>query len=83
MSNTEVLVYISNECLSCQKLLDKMSEWGVSYRTKNITNDETNKKELQDLGVYGTPATFIEDDVEPILGYQVNKLKRELKVYES
>lgn len=82
MSNADVLVYISEGCTACQKLLDKMDNWGIEYKTKNITKNDTNKKELQDCGVYGTPATFIDEDTEPILGFQLSKLKRELNVNE-
>lgn len=80
MSNKEVLVYVSEGCISCQKLLEKMDNFGIDYKTKNITEDDANKKELQDCGVYGTPATFIDEDAEPILGFQPNKLKRELGI---
>jgi hypothetical protein len=35
-------------------------------------------KELQNEGVYGTPATFIGNHKSPILGVQKNKIKQTL-----
>ena len=80
MTDTQVLIYISNDCSSCQKLMKKMDQWDVSYKIKNITSNDANKKELQDYGIYGTPATFINEKSEPILGFQINKLKRALNI---
>lgn len=80
MTDTKALIYISDDCTSCQELLKKMDQWAVEYKVKNITDNNQNKKELQEYGIYGTPATFIEKKKEPILGYQIDKLKRALNV---
>lgn len=82
MNSNRAIVYISNNNSVCDKLTEKMDEWNVDYKTKNISNDQEIKKELQDQGIYGTPATFVEGCSEPILGYQLNKLKRELNIWD-
>jgi len=80
MTKTEALIYVSDDCHSCQKLINKMDEWEVTYQIKNITDNKENKKEMQEHGIYGTPATFIKERKEPILGYQINKIKRALNI---
>jgi len=81
MTDTKAIIYISDECYSCQKLMEKMDQWEVNYKTKNITSNNANKKELQEHGIYGTPATFIKARQEPILGYQINKIKHALGIH--
>ncbi|UOQ44359.1 glutaredoxin family protein [Halobacillus salinarum] len=82
MSNQRVIVYTSNNCSNCEKVVSKLSEWEIEFEERNISSNREYFKELQKKKVYGTPATFI--DEEQILGYQENKLKRTLRVpYEE
>ncbi|MFQ3545153.1 glutaredoxin family protein [Halobacillus rhizosphaerae] len=82
MSDQMVVVYTSNDCSNCDKLISRLSEWEVNYQEKNISENRQYFKELQSKKVYGTPATFIDD--EKILGYQERKLRRTLGIpYEE
>ncbi|WP_082235578.1 glutaredoxin family protein [Halobacillus massiliensis] len=74
MSQHKVVVYTSNGCSQCEKVIGKLSEWDIDFEEKNISENKTYFKELQRQNVYGTPATFIDD--EKVLGYQERKLKR-------
>lgn len=80
MSDKNVVIYISENNSQCKKLMDEMDNWDVSYDTKNVTKNTDYMKELQEQGIYGTPATFIEDTKEVILGFQKSKLKYALGV---
>ena len=80
MNDKKTTIYISDNSPSCEKLINQMEKWGISYQTKNITKNNEIKKELQNQGIYGTPATFIKGYSEPILGVQLGKLKRELNI---
>lgn len=60
-----------------------MDQWGVNYMVKNITQNIDMKRELQNLGIYGTPATFIEGYSDPVLGCQIEKLKSRLNIDEA
>ncbi|WP_373895133.1 glutaredoxin family protein [Virgibacillus natechei] len=74
MSEQHVTIYISDENSQCKKLIQQLDEWDVSYTTKNVTQNRDYMKELQDIGIFGTPATFV-DNQSAILGFQKNKIK--------
>lgn len=78
MKEKNVVVYISDNSSHCEKLLKQLDKWDISYETKNVTENRSYMKELQKKGIYGTPATFIEDRSNAILGCQENKIKEAL-----
>ncbi|MFD1019311.1 glutaredoxin family protein [Thalassobacillus hwangdonensis] len=81
MSTQQVVVYISDNCKSCERLIHQFEEWELDYTVKNISKDKAYFQELQQKKVYGTPATFIDD--ERVLGFQKRKLKRTLGIREN
>ncbi|MBY7142375.1 glutaredoxin family protein [Virgibacillus sp. NKC19-3] len=74
MSEHQVTIYIGDGNSQCTKLLQQLDEWNVSYLTKNISHHPNYRKELQDMGIFGIPATFV-DNQSAILGFQKNKIK--------
>ncbi|MFC7063673.1 glutaredoxin family protein [Halobacillus seohaensis] len=81
MNQHRVVVYTSNQCSDCEQVLTKLKEWDIEYEEKNISQVQSYFKELQNQKVYGTPATFIND--EKVLGYQEHKLKRTLGIKDA
>jgi len=79
MNEKKVVVYISEDSSKCDQLLFELDKLAVNYETKNVTNNKNFMNELQNEGVYGTPATFIGNNKNPILGVQKNKIKRVLE----
>lgn len=69
-------IYIRSNSKECDKLMNLMDENNIYYDKKNVTEDYKHMEELQEHGIFATPATFIDDVV--ILGYQENKLKQTL-----
>ncbi|WP_245976822.1 glutaredoxin family protein [Oceanobacillus arenosus] len=78
MSNKNVIIYISENNPHCKKVLHLMDTLEIGYKTKNVTMNGQYLQELQNRGIFGTPATFIEDKKHPILGFQKEKLKAAL-----
>lgn len=78
MTSHRVIIYTSSNCTDCEKLVEKLNNWGVEYLEKNVSNNRGYLKELQNKGVFGTPATFIDDS--PVLGLQESKLRYELSI---
>ncbi|MCT2534947.1 glutaredoxin family protein [Aquibacillus koreensis] len=76
MNRHNVIVYTSNSCQECEKVLSCLDELGITYTEKNISEDHEYRKELQKEKVYATPAVFYGKQV--ILGYQKQKLIRAL-----
>ncbi|WP_029271346.1 glutaredoxin family protein, partial [Virgibacillus alimentarius] len=70
MNNKNVTIYVSDGCNKCNDLLAQLDEWNVFYQIKNISKQREHLYELQKLGIYGTPATFIEGEYRAILGFQ-------------
>ncbi|PAV30699.1 NrdH-redoxin [Virgibacillus profundi] len=80
MSERSVIIYISESNSQCKKLIDQMDKWEIPYKTKNVTENNKYMKDLQQQGIFGTPATFIESEQDPILGFQKNKIKYALGI---
>ncbi|WP_079525614.1 glutaredoxin family protein [Halobacillus hunanensis] len=78
MIDHEVVVYTSNDCVQCEKVLSKLREWNVAFEERNISSDKTHFKDLQAQRIYATPATFINN--MKILGFQERKLRRTLGI---
>lgn len=79
MTDKEVVVYISEGSSKCDQLLAELDQQNIFYTTKNVTKHKRYMKELQSKGVFGTPATFIDDEDSPILGLQKNKIIQALE----
>ncbi len=78
MRNQNVTIYISDGCSKCADLLAQMNEWNISYQVKNISKHREHLEELQKMNIYGTPATFIEGEHKPVLGFQKSKIQHAL-----
>lgn len=74
MSENHVTIYISDGNMQCEKLIKQLDEWNVSYAIKNVSHNRDYMKGLQDIGIFGTPATFVGDQ-PAILGFQKNNIK--------
>lgn len=74
-------VYVRSNSTECRKLIDLLDESNVDYDIKNVTEEPENLKQLQEHGVFSTPASFIGDTV--VLGYQENKLKQTLGMHQQ
>ncbi|GAB3791214.1 glutaredoxin family protein [Virgibacillus kimchii] len=79
MIDKEVVVYISDDSKKCDQLLAELDQLDVNYKTKNVTKNKSYMRDLQNEGVYGTPATFIGNEKNPILGFQKSTIIKALK----
>lgn len=71
-----VTVYVNDEDADCRRLVEQLDDWEVNYDTKNVTADPKNLEQLQEHGIFATPATFIDENI--VLGFQKDKLKHTL-----
>ncbi|MDC3413132.1 glutaredoxin family protein [Aquibacillus sp. 3ASR75-11] len=76
MEKPHVVVYVSDNCSHSEKVLSLLEYVNVPYEKKNISEEKKVVRELQQHQIYGTPATFINNQV--ILGYQKYKIKQAL-----
>lgn len=80
MSDQEVVIYVSDNSLPCKQLLNHMDKWNISYRVKNVNKNSEYMRDLQEQGIYGTPATFIKSQKHVILGFQEKKINHALGI---
>lgn len=74
----DVVIYVSDNNSYCKKVIDLVQEHDVSYKVKNVTQNKNYMKELQNNGIYGTPALFVKGEDHSILGYQREKIRTAL-----
>lgn len=78
MDSNEVTIYVSNNNINCEKVVNLMNEYGVCYELRNVSANREYMKEMQNNGIYGTPAVIIKDIDETILGFQKQRILRAL-----
>lgn len=83
MDNQEIVIYISNGSTYCNKVIRLMDKHHVSYKVKNVTQNHKYMREMQEFGIYGTPALFIKGQEQPILGYQKKRILKALNISEK
>ncbi|TRM11355.1 glutaredoxin family protein [Lentibacillus cibarius] len=76
-----VVVYINDNSPYCEKLLNELDYWQINYETRNVSKNRKYMEYLQDNGIFGTPATIVNDQM--ILGSQINKIKKELGMMQQ
>ena len=62
----------------CQRVKEFLSQKGIPYTEKDVSQDEAALNELMGMGFYSTPVTVI--DGEPIVGFDRAKLEARLGV---
>ncbi|WP_337017123.1 glutaredoxin family protein [Oceanobacillus massiliensis] len=82
MSNAQVIIYVSDNSPQSEKVVKLIEENNMPYTIRNVSQNSDYMKELQSKEIYGTPATFINDQ-QPILGYQKNKIKYALGIDDN
>lgn len=80
MNNQDPVIYISDDSTYCNKVIRLMDKHHVSYKVKNVTQNHEYMRELQEFGIYGTPALFIKGQELPILGYQEKRILKALNI---
>lgn len=78
MNSEEVVLYVSDNSPKCQKVLELVKDYNVSYKIKNVTQNSDYLKEIQRSGIYSTPAMFVPGEKESIQGYQKDTIQRAL-----
>lgn len=78
----KIVVYTNTGCPYCAKIKQDLQSWGFKdYEERNVGENPEFFDELHEKGIFGTPATFIDD--EAVIGYRPNKMKSILGVSEE
>ncbi|GEL78592.1 glutaredoxin family protein [Tenuibacillus multivorans] len=76
MPEQKITVYTRENCTKSERLRKMLNRWGVDFEEKNVTENRTYLKELQNHNIFAAPVTFIGDQC--IQGVQHDRLKSEL-----
>ncbi|GAU76198.1 glutaredoxin family protein [Fusibacter sp. 3D3] len=68
----KVVVFSSNTCGYCTMAKEYLTEKGVAYEERNVSDDIEARKELMSKGFMGVPVIYVEDEV--IQGFNKAKL---------
>lgn len=74
MITKKVIIYVSKNCPTSEKLMAHLNQYQILFETKNVTENYQYLRELQEMGIFGTPITHFVDQNQIILGFQKNKL---------
>jgi len=74
----KVVVFSSNTCGYCTMAKEYLTEKGVAYEERNVSNDIEARKELMSKGFMGVPVIYVEDEV--IQGFNKAKLDELLEL---
>ncbi|GEN56626.1 hypothetical protein GCM10012290_12990 [Halolactibacillus alkaliphilus] len=70
----QVVVYISDACEECERMVALLDKEDVEYKLKNISENKQHLHDLQKEHIYATPALLIKG--KKVLGYQEQRIKQ-------
>lgn len=74
----KAILYSSTGCPYCAKIKQDLTDWGVPFEERNVTDNPQFFNDLHEKGIFSTPVTFIDD--QSFIGYRPNKMKDYLGV---
>ncbi|KAB3537718.1 glutaredoxin family protein [Alkaliphilus pronyensis] len=69
----EVTIYTSNTCPHCHTAKEYLSEKGIEFSEKNVSDDPGARKELMSKGIMAVPVIQIGE--ETIVGFDKGKIE--------
>ncbi|MDH9160966.1 glutaredoxin family protein [Staphylococcus succinus] len=73
----EVIIYTQNDCPPCTFIKSYLTDKGVTYSEKNISNTQY-RNEMMDHDAFATPFILLND--EPMYQIDMDKLNRVLNI---
>jgi glutaredoxin-like protein NrdH len=75
--NKKVVVYTTNDCIECTMVKKVLTEEGISFETRNISENPDYQKEVEKYGFLGVPVTVL--DNRAVKGF-TNELKEIMEI---
>lgn len=73
----QVVVYAMQGCPPCGMVKQFLTQLGVPFEVKDVTQDPVARQEFMRMGFRGTPVTIV--DGEPIVGFDQARLSAALR----
>jgi glutaredoxin-like protein NrdH len=55
----QVIVYTTNDCIECNMVKQVLTDEGISFEVRNISNNSDYQKEVEKYGYLGVPVTVV------------------------
>jgi glutaredoxin-like protein NrdH len=75
--NKKVIVYTTNDCIECTMVKKVLTEEGIPFDTRNISENPEFQKEVEKYGYLGVPVTVVGD--RSVKGF-TNELKELMEI---
>ncbi|MGG1677060.1 glutaredoxin family protein [Neobacillus sp. NRS-1170] len=72
MMSKQVIVYTTNDCIECTMVKKVLTEEGILFETRNVSENPEYQKEVEGYGFLGVPVTVVGNRV--VKGF-TNELK--------
>jgi len=79
----DIIVYVSNACPTCEKVVHQLEKWNIHFKLKNVTENKSDLHEMQRQGIYGTPATIHQKLNKHVLGFNKRVLRKIIKIHTA
>ncbi len=78
MSEKEVVLYTQSGCRFCSLEQEWLSQHGVDFQERNITDDPSALADLEQIPAFSTPVALIDGEV--VFGFDRHKLSELLGI---
>jgi glutaredoxin-like protein NrdH len=75
--NKKVIVYTTNDCIECTMVKKVLTEEGIPFDTRDISENSEFQKEVEKYGYLGVPVTVVGD--QSVKGF-TNELKELMEI---
>ncbi|MCM3764388.1 glutaredoxin family protein [Neobacillus niacini] len=75
-----VIVYTTNDCIECTMVKKVLAEEGVSFETRNISENPDYQREVEKYGYLGVPVTVVGN--RAVKGF-TNELKELIEIAKA
>ena len=72
MSEKEIVLFTQSACRFCYLELAWLTEHGIAFKERNITDDPSALEDLEQIPAFSTPVTLIDGEV--VVGFDRRKL---------
>lgn len=75
--NKQVIVYTTNDCIECKMVKQVLTEEGIDFEVRDVSDNARYQQEVENYGFLGVPVTVVEN--RAVKGF-TNELKELMKL---
>ncbi|WP_066064522.1 glutaredoxin family protein [Neobacillus soli] len=75
--NKKVIVYTTNDCIECTMVKQVLTQEGIDFEVRDVTDNACYQQEVENYGFLGVPVTVVEN--RAVKGF-TNELKELMRL---